>query len=234
VDPQLKVSRALEDLKKRNPVLAAEYAKLGVDKIGAFTVAYLTAVQQIERVRDLMAAAFESGKSVEEWRDSLKDEDIQISDGHAATVWRNNTFNALNEERYERFNQVDEDNGQESWLLYEAVQDRKTRSSHRANDGLAMKRTDPRWEGRTPSLDHNCRCILIRIDADEVDSMAKFTSPKSNSTGADGFGAADSLVGRGPGTKLAEVPVTWTKDVPEAFVALAKAYVKKKTGFDIL
>jgi SPP1 gp7 family putative phage head morphogenesis protein len=141
-----------------------------------FYVAHVGGLDQVKIVKGLLDKALtKDGFDFQTWRDKLQAKDIELP--HATTVWRTNIFSALNEGRYARFIESADD---APYLLYESVEDEKTRPNHAANNGLCMHINDPAWEGHVPPLGFNCRCILLNLEAKEVAGRQKLSAPPSN------------------------------------------------------
>jgi SPP1 gp7 family putative phage head morphogenesis protein len=208
--PLLPPERALQWLAQRRAVTRGVF---GLVKENAFTVAYLSATEQIQRVLDSLARALATGQSIAEWRASL--DDLQLTAPHLNTVYRNAVFGALNEGRYQEFIEDIEDY---PWGLYETAGDDKVRPSHEANDGLAMPLDDPRWEGRIPQIDHNCRCILLNFTEEDARARARITSPDPDSLGAAGWGASPFLARK---NKSLRDELPRSKRPPEEFMGAA-------------
>jgi SPP1 gp7 family putative phage head morphogenesis protein len=170
-----------------DPVLATKYYQTKFDRRAAFTVAYLETERQVAAVLESLADATASGATFEEWKAEIQDSGLTLKDGHLKTVWRTNIFDAFNGARYEQFR---EDEEEFPFLMFEAVDSPTTRPNHKANDGLVMRANDPRWEGRTPMLGFNCRCILLNLTAEEAKTRGTTRSPRPNSLADDaGWGA---------------------------------------------
>lgn len=51
------------------------------------------------------------------------------------------------------------------YLMYDAINDSRTRPSHLALDGVIRPVGDPFWQTHTPPLGHRCRCSLRQLSA---------------------------------------------------------------------
>lgn len=170
--PIVRPSEALAALYRRTPRMYPAASSIKPDHVNDFHVAYLTSVAQVDTVRNSLVSALESGTSFKDWKKGLERDDVLLP--HATTVWRTNVFNAFNDGRYRGYL---EDKGDFPWLIYEAVDDDRTRPNHAANDGLAMPLDDERWEGRIPALGYNCRCLIINLTEDEARARGRVFDP---------------------------------------------------------
>jgi len=57
------------------------------------------------------------------------------------------------------------------YLLYDAIDDFRTRPKHRAWDNKVLPITDPFWAAHTPPNGWGCRCSVIQLSADDLDAM---------------------------------------------------------------
>lgn len=177
----------LQGLHLRN----AEASLPEVDYNKDFAVATVTAEAQLEAIRSSLAAALKDGVSFEDWKAGLAADGVTLPP-HAKTIWQTVMFKAFNTARYERFL---EDKDDAPWLVYESVADKKTRANHAVNDGLCMKIDDPRWEGRTPQLGFNCRCILRQVTNDEAKSFRLRNPSPLGAPDSPEWGGASILLG---------------------------------------
>jgi SPP1 gp7 family putative phage head morphogenesis protein len=54
------------------------------------------------------------------------------------------------------------------YLMYDAIDDNRTRPQHRAWDGTVLRYDDPWWNTHRPPNGFNCRCSVIQLSAAEV------------------------------------------------------------------
>lgn len=173
--PIVRPANALAWLYRKEPRLYSRIAGAQPDHVNGFYVAHLASVAQVEAVKNALASALEDGRSFKHWRDGLKRDGIDLP--HATTVWRTNLFNSFNNGRYQVFA---DDASEFPYLMYEAVDDEKTRPNHAANDGLTMRLDNDRWDGRIPPLGFNCRCLLVNLTEQEASTRAKLTTPRAD------------------------------------------------------
>ncbi len=57
------------------------------------------------------------------------------------------------------------------YLLYDAVDDHRTRPDHAAWDGTVLPVSHPWWRTHTPPNGWNCRCSIIQLSKDDLDDL---------------------------------------------------------------
>ena len=81
------------------------------------------------------------------------------------TIFRTNIQSAYAAGRWE---QIDANARVAPWLLYDAVDDFRTRPEHAAMDGTVLPVTDPWWKTHHPPNGWNCRCGVVQLSDDEL------------------------------------------------------------------
>jgi len=59
------------------------------------------------------------------------------------------------------------------YLLYNAVDDSRTRPQHRSWDGLVLRWDDPWWKTHFPPNGWRCRCTVIQLNDEDLQGMGK-------------------------------------------------------------
>jgi len=97
------------------------------------------------------------------------DKRAQLGSAHRLnTIYRSNLQSAYSVGQWERIiDQADE----APYLIYDAVDDQRTREEHAAWDNTALPIDDPWWDTHMPPNGYNCRCGVIQASADELDAM---------------------------------------------------------------
>lgn len=57
------------------------------------------------------------------------------------------------------------------FLMYDAVDDGRTRPEHRAWDGVVLPVDDPWWKTHYPPNGWNCRCSVVQLSQEDLDDM---------------------------------------------------------------
>jgi uncharacterized protein with gpF-like domain len=56
------------------------------------------------------------------------------------------------------------------FLMYDAINDSRTRENHRALDGFIAPSDDPVWDRIYPPNGHNCRCTVISLSKRQAEA----------------------------------------------------------------
>lgn len=168
ISPRLEFHEAIERARER---AQAQRALLPDDYYGdlpvslrshAFTVSGLARLDQINAVADSLAEALAQGDGFAEWKKrALTDPDLAaLPRGRLETIYRNAVQTAYHAGRWQQFEQAKR---RRPFLMYDAINDQRTRPDHRALDGYIAPVDDPVWDTIAPPNGHNCRCSLIGL-----------------------------------------------------------------------
>lgn len=69
--------------------------------------------------------------------------------------------------------QIEETAKQAPYLMYDAVDDNRTREQHRAWNGLVLRWDDPFWNSHRPPNGWNCRCSVIQLSQRDLRGLGK-------------------------------------------------------------
>jgi len=146
--------------------LANAYYGLPVDKRAqAFTVSGLARLDQVQRVADALAKAQAEGQTLGDFQKWAKTQDWQLPKWHLETVYRNAVQTAYMAGHWRSF---DENASALPYLMYDSINDSRTRPSHLALDGVIKPVGDAFWKTHACPNGHRCRCSirqLTRADA---------------------------------------------------------------------
>ncbi|MEY2631908.1 MAG: hypothetical protein RIR00_562 [Pseudomonadota bacterium] len=175
-DPELPPLKPLPFLEaiawaKKQGVVLPEvyYGQLqGLARASAFTVSGLAGLDQIESVRTSLIQALENGETLRDWQQQVADGGIglDLPPGRMETIFRNNIQGSYARGRCE---QQRENLDTSPWMMYDAVNDSRTRPAHAAMDGLVARFDDPIWKTWTPPSGHRCRCRRIALSSAQAD-----------------------------------------------------------------
>lgn len=166
------------------------------EHMAAFTVAKMLDQDMLADVHASLTAAMESGQSFQQWADELKPY-LQgkgwwgrqaITDpvtgqtivaqlgsaGRLKTVFRTNMQSAYSVGAWQ---QIQDQKNSAPYLLYDAIDDHRTRPEHAAQDDKVYRVDDPFWQVWYPPNGYNCRCSVIQLDAEEVAALGLAPSP---------------------------------------------------------
>ena len=163
----LEFAEAIEQAAKRGVVLPEEYYEHLPEeaRARAFTVSHLASLEQIKAVLDSLRDALDGGDSFEMWRDAFGDPGL--GDAHLETIYRNAMQNAYNAGRWR---QQTENAFARPILMYDAVDDSRTRPEHAALDGFMAPVGDPVWASIYPPNGHRCRCAVISLTREQAEA----------------------------------------------------------------
>lgn len=162
----------------------------------AFTVAKMMDVDMLAQVRASLDSALANGTSFKDWAKDLKPvlvsggwwgerdmvdpltgETVQAQLGspwRLETIFRTNMQTAYAAQAWE---EIASQSDLAPFLMYDAVDDFRTRPQHRAWDGKVLLTTDPWWETHYPPNGWNCRCGAIQLSADQLSAMGLSPTP---------------------------------------------------------
>ena len=187
---------ALSDIIQRNPELASsaeelrQYYLIGVESgEQVFGAVAAETIDQLNQVREVIKEKLESGELHNVNADIQ--EIVGNSKSYASTVWRTASMTSYSAGR-ER--QVRDLGDFIAGYEFYSVDDSRARPNHTALDRLRAPVDWEGWEGRTPPLGYNCRCIKRPItiiearDEKWLDAQGKlklYKPPRFASGGAD-------------------------------------------------
>lgn len=98
----------------------------------------------------------------------------------ARTSYRTALLNTYNRGTYQEA--IDNDDG-DTYFIYDAVNDSRTRPNHAALDGVVKRADDDFWTNHTPPLGFNCRCVLRTLTEGQAKRRAEREGRKRIPTG---------------------------------------------------
>lgn len=175
-------------------VLADEHAT-------SFTVAKMMDMDLLADVKASLEEALETGTTFREWSDKmiptlqakgwwgrkavvdpLTGQTVVAQLGSPSrlqTIFRTNMASAYAAGHWDMIEAQAED---APFLLYDAIDDFRTRPAHKAWDGKVYAITDNFWKGHTPPCGWNCRCTVIQLDESDLEDLG-LKPEKSKPTG---------------------------------------------------
>jgi SPP1 gp7 family putative phage head morphogenesis protein len=163
----------------------------------AFTVAKMMDVDLLSDVRKSLDQALLDGKPFAAWQkeitpllqakgwwgkkevlDPVTGQMVTAQLGSAArleTIFRTNLQSSYAAGHWD---QIQSQADQAPYLMYDAIDDDRTRTAHRAWDGTVLPIGSPWWAQHYPPCGWRCRCSVIQLAEDELDALGvKVTSP---------------------------------------------------------
>lgn len=155
---------AIRIARDRGVVLPDAYYGIlqGAARAAAFSVAGLSALAQLQAVLDSLAEALASGESMDSWVMRVKSGQIPLDlpDWRLMNIFRTNIQGAYGAGRWRRH---DAGRDRRPYLLYDAVNDSRTRPAHAAMDGIIRPIDDLFWSTHYPPNGYQCRCRVVAL-----------------------------------------------------------------------
>jgi SPP1 gp7 family putative phage head morphogenesis protein len=162
--------------KQRNVVLPDEYygSLAGIARAQAFSVAGLASIDQIEAVKAALDNYLMQGKPFGNFVNDVKDGIIPIDlpKSRLDNIFRTNIQGAYNAGRYAAQQDFKESR---PYLMYDAINDSRTRPSHRAMDNIIKPMDDPFWETHYPPNGYRCRCHVRSLSIEQAEKKGGTT-----------------------------------------------------------
>lgn len=158
----------------------------------AFTVAKMADVDLLADVQAAVGRALEEGLTVQQFRAQLepvlqkagwwgvqeqvdpitgKSRLVQLgSPRRLETIFRTNVQTAY---AAGEWSQIKEAADVAPYLMYDAVDDNRTRPAHKAWDGLVLPIDDAWWQTHRPPNGWNCRCSVIQLGDRQLERLGK-------------------------------------------------------------
>lgn len=133
----------------------------------AFTASGVHRLEDLQAISDAVKRAIANGTTLEQFRSEVGDL-LQNRRYHIETVFRTNIQTAYNVGRYKR--QMETANDLPYWK-YSAVNDSRTRPTHRAMNGRVWPANHPVWDTWYPPNGYRCRCSVIALTKRQVERM---------------------------------------------------------------
>lgn len=164
-------------------------AMVGDEHARAFTVAKMMDADLLATVKNSLDDALAAGVPFQEWADSIVPtlqkagwwgrKAVTAPDGSTVvaqlgspsrlqTIYRSNMQSAYAAGQWDSI--VDQAS-EAPYLLYDAVDDARTRPEHAAWDGTILPVTDHWWGTHYPPNGWNCRCTVIQLSAEDAADM---------------------------------------------------------------
>ena len=148
--------------RERKAVLPTEFygARLQSVRARSFAIAGLAALDQVQQVMDSLAEATASGQTLREWQKGLPASVFELGKARRELIFRNavQTHYGIGRSVQQRENAA-----ARPYLMWDAINDSRTRPAHAAMDNHIAPIDDPIWKRWTPPAGHNCRCTRISL-----------------------------------------------------------------------
>lgn len=196
--------QAIDFLKSKGLTASFDYRDLiGAEHARAFTIAKMMDTDLLADVKASLDDAFAKGIPFKQWSenivpalqakgwwgkqmvtDPLTGETISAGLGsphRLQTIYRTNMQSAYAAGAWDG---IEANKDTAPYLLYDAVDDYRTRTEHAAWDGTVLEVDDPWWLTHYPPNGWNCRCSVIQVDEEELAELGLTPSPKAPDDGS--------------------------------------------------
>jgi SPP1 gp7 family putative phage head morphogenesis protein len=138
-----------------------------IDRQLAFSVANIAKFDQLQFILDSLVSAQEKGQSFATWKKGFiaANVDLGLPKHRLENIYRTNIQNSFNRGHWEKFLKTKEDR---PFLMYDAINDSRTRPSHHAMDGIIRPVEDSFWNKNAPSNGFFCRCKLLSLSESQA------------------------------------------------------------------
>ena len=143
----------------------------------AFTVSGLARLDQIQRVLDSLGDALDNKTGFAEWkRQALADPALaRMPRGRLDTIYRNATQQNYLAGHWQKHQRVKD---ARPFLIYDAINDSRTRPTHKAMDNYIAPVDDPVWNRWYPPNGHRCRCGVRSLTQAQAEARGWQGSPR--------------------------------------------------------
>lgn len=180
--------KALEFFRKKGFAVSFDWQdQFNEEHNHAFTVAKMMDVDLLKDVRDAVDKAIAEGLTLEQFKKLIeptlqkagwwgRQEVVDPASGEIKvaqlgsprrlrTIYRTNMSTAYAAGHWQ---QIEETKDEAGFLMYDAVDDNRTRDEHAAWDGVILPVNDPWWSFHTPPNGWNCRCSVIQLSREQA------------------------------------------------------------------
>ncbi|MCF7495066.1 phage head morphogenesis protein [Vibrio sp. L5-1] len=214
---------AIDSLKAMIPTDTKAYRQMeAAMKLRAFTVANVSSIDAVNRVKKRYEDALESGASRSETlgsiRKLLEQEGLsQVNPYWLELHYRNNMMTAYNSGRWTQiaYNDLVE------FLVYSSVLDSGTTELCRKLDGVIKPKDDPFWESFYPPNHHKCRATVSVLSRKQYEALP--ASMRQASAEVSGT-ALDKDATTGKEHQFTSSPLVSMKTLPASMMERAQKY----------
>ena len=135
-------------------------ARLQAVRARSFAIAGLAALDQVQQVADSLAEATAAGKTFRDWQRTLPPDVFGLGRARRELIFRNavQTHYGIGRTIQQRENAA-----ARGFLMWDAINDSRTRPAHRAMDGHIAPIDDPIWRRWSVPAGHRCRCSRVSL-----------------------------------------------------------------------
>lgn len=165
----VKFIQALAYALSREVVLPDDYYNqmTPIQRQQSVSIAGLAQLEHVKSVINQVNQAIANGSTFADFQKAVKNGEIDISlpRHRLDNIFRTNIQAAYNRGRWYQQQQT---KSIRPYLLYDAVNDNRTRPAHKALDGIIRHIDDAFWDSHTPPLGYRCRCLLRSLTEEQA------------------------------------------------------------------
>ncbi len=162
----LSFTEAIAWAKARGVVLPDVYygSKIGIARAESFSVAGLASLDQLELIKQSLDTATAEGIGFADWKKLVTADNINLTlaNHRLDNIFRTNIQGAYMAGRWDSIQANKDDR---AYLMYDAVNDSRTRPAHKAMDNIIKPVGDVFWKKNYPPNGYRCRCSVISLTA---------------------------------------------------------------------
>ncbi|MDD5274378.1 MAG: phage minor head protein, partial [Methylovulum sp.] len=132
----------------------------GLARQKAFSIAGIASYDQLKAVLDDLNKAQANGQTFKQWKRNQSVKDLELPLYRLDNIFRTNIQGQYMRGRWEQIIRTQETR---QYLMYDAINDNRTRPAHKALDGFIRPVNDPIWRRISPLNGYRCRCGLISL-----------------------------------------------------------------------
>lgn len=175
VEP-IKFEEAVKYFGDKVPVKPSEYYKISNEwKTKAFTVSGYSSADMLNKFMEELKSALDSGTTAKEFRNNMNE--FLTNKGYdgltpyqADNIFRTNIQTAYNVGHFKRMSNPEVKKLRPYWM-YDAVNDGRTRLSHKGMNEKVFPADHPIWDTWFPPNGYRCRCSVRSLSERQVKSM---------------------------------------------------------------
>lgn len=165
----LNFEEAIEYFKDKLPIPSSQYYKIVNEwKTKAFTVGGYSSAELLSKFMEALQKALEDGTTVEDFRKQtntfLETKGyVGLTPFQADNIFRTNIQTAYNVGHYKQMTDPEVIKFRPFWQ-YDAINDSRTRPTHKALDGKVFPADHPFWDTWYPPNGYKCRCRVKSLN----------------------------------------------------------------------
>jgi SPP1 gp7 family putative phage head morphogenesis protein len=142
----------------------------GIARQLSFSIAGVAKFDQLQAVKDSLAKAIASGQTFAQWQKQQAVQALSLPKYRLDNIFRTNIQSQYMAGHWEQF---ERNKAYRPYLMYDAINDSRTRPTHLAMDGIIRPIDDSFWKTHSPPCGYRCRCHLISLTKEQALARSK-------------------------------------------------------------